>query len=112
MTTFSKLELSGSTDGRGIKVAATSSPGTAIHTATSSTTTGYDEEWLYAVNRLLTVQWGGTTSPDDDCKLTLLPKAGRILVVPGEILQNSLLVKAYADATNVVIISGFVNRIG
>lgn len=47
MATFSKQILSGSTDGRGIKVAATASSGTTIHTA-SSTATTYDEIWLYA----------------------------------------------------------------
>jgi hypothetical protein len=47
MATFSKQLLSGSTDGRGIKVAATASSGTTIHTA-SSTSTVTDEIWLYA----------------------------------------------------------------
>ena len=47
MATFSKQLLSGSTDGRGIKVAATASSGTTIHTA-SSTATTFDEIWLYA----------------------------------------------------------------
>lgn len=114
--TFSKLELSGSTDGRNIKIAATSSPGTAIHTATSSTT-GYDEVWLWAVNsdstaRLLTLQWGGTTSPDDEVGITI-PVKGSLptLVCPGLILQNSLLVKAFCATTNVVMLGGFVNRI-
>jgi len=47
MATFSKQILSGSTDGKGIKVAATASSGTTIHTA-SSTATTLDEIWLYA----------------------------------------------------------------
>jgi len=47
MATFSKQLLSGSTDGRGIKVAATASSGTVIHTATTTTST-LDEIWLYA----------------------------------------------------------------
>jgi len=47
MATFSKIILSGSTDGRGIKVAATASSGTLIHTG-SSTATTIDEIWLYA----------------------------------------------------------------
>jgi len=49
MATYEKLVLSGSTDGAGIKVAATSSPGTTIHTA-SSTATTIDEIWIYATN--------------------------------------------------------------
>lgn len=114
--TFSKLELSGSADGRPIKVAATSSPGTAIHTATSSIT-GYDEIWLWAINsdttaRLLTVQFGGTTAPDDSISATI-PIVGAlpVLIIPGLILQNSLLVKAFAATTNVITLAGFVNRV-
>jgi hypothetical protein len=49
MATYEKLVLSGSTDGAGIKVAATSCPGTTIHTA-SSTATTIDEIWIYATN--------------------------------------------------------------
>ena len=67
MTTIVKTVLSGSTNGRGIKVVATSSAGTTIHTAHS---TSEDEIWLYAQNtdstdRKLTIEYGGTTSPDD-----------------------------------------------
>jgi hypothetical protein len=49
MATFSKIVLSGSTDGRMIKVAATATAGTTIHTG-SATATTFDEIWLYAVN--------------------------------------------------------------
>ncbi len=116
MATFSKIKLSGSTDGRGIKVVATASSGTTIHTATASTTTGWDEVWLWAYNsdtvtRLLTIQQGGTTSPDDDIKVTIPPQAGLVLVVSGLILQNSSVVRAYAAAANVITIQGYVNRI-
>lgn len=115
MTTFTKYLLSGSTNGRQIKVAATSSPGTTLHTAVSGTS-DIDEIWLYAYNsdtvdRELTLQWGGTTSPDDDVKVTIPAKSGKMLVIAGETLQNSLVVKAYAAATNVIMVSGFVNRI-
>lgn len=47
MATFNKTILSGSTDGRGIKVAATATAGTLIHTG-SSTATTIDEIWIYA----------------------------------------------------------------
>ena len=48
MATFTKQFLNGgSANGRAIKVAATSSPGTTIHTGTTVTTT-IDEVWLYA----------------------------------------------------------------
>ena len=72
MTTISKLKLSGSTDGRGVKVAATSSSGTTIHPAHTS---ALDEVWLWAVNsdtaaKKLTVQFGGTSDPDDSIEVT------------------------------------------
>jgi hypothetical protein len=117
-TTFSKLTLSGSTDGRPILVGATSSPGTLIHTA-SSTTTTFDEIWIYAMNTstssvALDIQWGGTTSPNDDIELTVQPESGLVTVVPGFPIKGNatpLIVRAFAATTNVITIHGFVNRI-
>jgi hypothetical protein len=112
-----KRKLSASTDGRNIKVAATASAGTTIHTAQSGTTPGmFDEIWLWAYNsdtvsRLLTVQWGNTTAVDDDIKLSIPSQEGLILVVPGLILQNGAIVRAYAAAANVITISGFVHQV-
>ena len=118
MATFSKLTFSGSTDGRPIKVAATSSPGTTIHTG-SATATTYDEIWIYAMNtdttaRKLTVQFGGTSSPDDEIEVTIQPEAGLVTIVPGFPIKGNatpLVVRAYAATTNVITIHGFVNRI-
>lgn len=118
MATFSKQILSGSTDGKAIKVAATASSGTTIHTA-STTTTTLDEVWLYAQNTStsavkLTIQWGGTATPDDDIELTVGAESGLILVIPGLILKGNstaLVVRAFAATTNVITISGYVNRI-
>lgn len=112
-----KRKLSGSTDGMPIKVAATETPGTTIHTAVAGTTAGtYDEIWLYAYNgdtlaRNLTIEFGGATVPDQNISLTLSPKSGLTLVVPGLILQNSKVVTAFASTANVITISGFVNAI-
>lgn len=118
MATFSKQILSGSTDGKAIKVAATASAGTTIHTG-STTATTLDEVWLYAVNSSaadvkLTVQWGGTTSPDDDIEYTVKAENGLYLIVPGLILKGNataLVVRAFAATTNVITIHGYVNRI-
>jgi hypothetical protein len=117
VSSYSKLPLSGSTDGRGIKVAATSiGSGTTIHTANSSGTL-VDNLTLFAYNsdtvsRLLTLGWGGTTSPDDLLLLTLPPaNSGLILVAADLVLRNSLVIKASADAANVVVVHGYVNRI-
>jgi hypothetical protein len=117
MATAVKRKLSGSTDGKAIKVAATSTPGTTIHTAVSGTTAGtFDEIWLWAYNShtaavVLTIEFGSATAPDDNVVVTIPLKSGWTLVTPGMILQNSLVVKAFAGTTNVVTIQGFVNAI-
>lgn len=119
MATFSKQLLSGSTQGKAIKVAATASTGTTIH-ATGTSSTIIDEVWLYAYNSsssavTLTIQYGGTTSVDNDIKLSIPATSGLTLVVPGLILTGTgsaaNTVYAYAGTTNVITISGYVNRI-
>jgi hypothetical protein len=118
MATFSKQTLSGSTDGRAIKVAATATAGTTIHTG-SATATTFDEVWLYAMNtdtadRKLTVEWGGTSAPDDLIEFTVKAESGLFLIVPGLVLKGNatpLVVRAFAATTNVVTILGYVNRI-
>ena len=115
MATYSKLKLSGSTNGKQIKVAATETAGTTIHTAVAGTS-DYDEIWLWATNNhtsdvALSIEYGGTVSPDDIIEVSIPSQNGLVLVVPGLVLQNSLVVGAFADTTNVISISGFVNRI-
>ena len=115
MATFSKQLLSGGTNGKNVKVVATATAGTTIHTAVSGTS-DMDEVWLYAMNtdsadRKLTIEYGGTTSPDDLTEITIGTEAGWVLVCPGLLLQNSLVIKAFAAAANVVVINGYVNRI-
>lgn len=113
---YRKYKLSESTDGRGIKVGATSTPGTLIHTALNSRATNeWDEVTIRAVNTSgssvkLTVEWGGTTSPDDLIEVTIPAESGFTEVIPGHVLQNGAEVRAFADTTNVIIIHGFVNR--
>lgn len=114
-TTITKIPFSGSTHGRGVKVAATSSAGTTIHTATSSTT-DCDVITIYAYNSSgsavnLTLQWGGTTSVDDDIKLSIPATSGLTLVVPDLVLRNSLVIKAYAGTADVITLHGSVNRV-
>jgi len=116
MATFTKTLLSGSTNGKAILVNATTSPGTTIHTAVTGTSS-LDEIWLYAVNSSnsdvkLTIEWGETTAPNGNIELTIPGESGLILVIPGLLLQNSLVVKAFANTANVICIHGYVNRIG
>ena len=114
-TTVSRIPLSGSTHGRGIKVAATATAGTLIHTATSSAT-DCDVVTLYAHNSdtvavNLTIEWGGVTSPDDLIKLSIPAGTGLTLVCPDLVIRNTLVVRAFAGTTNVVMVQGFVNRV-
>lgn len=118
MATFSKIALSGSTDGKMIKVAATATAGTTIHTG-STTATTFDEVWLYAVNSSassvkLTIEYGGTTSPDDLIEFTVAAESGLYLIVPGLVIKGNataLVVRAFAATANVINIAGYVNRI-
>ncbi len=118
MATFSKIALSGSTDGKMIKVAATATAGTTLHTG-STTATTFDEIWLYAVNSStsavkLTIEWGGVSSPDDLIELSVAAESGLVLVSPGLIIKGNataLVVRAFAATANVINIAGYVNRI-
>lgn len=111
--TFSKIVLSGSTNGKQIKIAASATPGTTIHTASA---TALDEIWLWAVNSSttavkLTVEWGEATAPDGNIEVTVPGESGYLMVVPGLVLTNSLVVKCFAGTANVILINGYVNRI-
>ena len=115
MATFTKKILSGSTDGKAVKVVQTATAGTTIHTG-SATATTHDEVWLYAVNSSassvkLTIEWGEATAPDGNIELSVAAESGLVLVTAGLLLQNSLVVKAFAGTTNVILLHGYVNRI-
>ena len=119
MPTFTKVNLSGSTQGKPIKVVATASTGTTIH-ATGISASIIDEAWLYAYNSsasnvVLTVQYGGTATPDNDIKITIPATSGLTLVVPGLTLTGTgaaaNTIYAYAGSANVITVSGYVNRI-
>jgi hypothetical protein len=118
MATFTKLPLSASTDGRAIKVAATATPGTTIHTGSSSASE-IDEVWIYAMNtdtssRKLTLEWGGTSSPDDLIEINLPAEPGLVLVAPGLLIKGNatpLVVRAIASVAGVITIHGYIHRI-
>jgi len=112
MATFSKVILSGSTNGRPVSIVQTATVGDLVHVADA---TAIDEVWLYAVNRhtadvVLTLELGGAT-PGDLVTTTLTANGGPFLVVPGVPMTGSLEVRAFADTTAVVSIFGWVNRI-
>jgi len=118
MASLSTVLLSGSTDGKQIKVTGTGTGSTVIiHTANA---TAKDAIWLYADNddttqRTLTLEVGAATDPDNTLKITIPARGvagsdGRINVLDGYILTNSLILKAYADSANKIKLSGFVVR--
>jgi len=117
MATFSRILLSGSTNGQPIKVVATATPGTTLHTAVTGTSS-FDEIYLWVTNtdtvtRTVTIEWGGTTDPDNLITKTFSLSANSppYPIITGINLNNGLLVKAFASAANVVLMSGYVNRI-
>lgn len=115
MATFEAVIPSGSVNGKQIKITATASPGTLIHTAVNSVTQ-MDEIWIWVTNNHtaavdLTIEWGGTTSPDDHIKLSVPPKSGDYLVKAGVRINNNLEIRAFASVANALCVSANVNRI-
>ena len=120
MATFTKLALqpAGTTGtGLGILLPAVATPGTAIHTG-SSTATTIDELWLYAYNDHsatvnLTIEWGGVAA-GDIFKSGIVHQSGLLLVCAGLIIQGNAtpkVVRAFAGTTNMITLFGYVNRI-
>ncbi len=115
MPTFTKFILTGSTNGRGVLVVASGSPGTTVHTATNVATV-LDEVWLWAVNHGasqadLTVEAGGTAS-GDRIEVGVPPQQGLVAVIPGFVFSGGVTIAAYASAPlSGVSVFGFVNRI-
>jgi len=119
MATYTKVLLSSSSVGAPTTVVATASTGTTIH-ATGTSASIIDEVWLYANNTstspvLLTVQFGGTASPQNSKPITLAPQSGDVLIVAGLPLTGTgaaaSTVAAFAATASVITISGYVNRI-
>jgi hypothetical protein len=118
MATFSKIPLSGSTDGRGIHIDDSATPGKTVHTGFNNSNT-IDEIWLYAANydttdRKLTIEWGGATAGGDIMEMTITAESGLVLIVPGLIIKGNatpLVVAAFAATTSAINIFGYVNRI-
>lgn len=113
MSTITKLNPSGSTNGQPVAVAATASPGTTFHTA-SATAGVQDEIYMYLTNtdsvqRTVKVQFGGVAANDEiDFPV---PAGDTILAIAGVPVTGSVIVAAYADAANKVNMFGYVNRI-
>lgn len=114
MATLSRRPLSGSTNGRLVAVAATATPGTLLHTGATGTD-DWDEVYLWAANVstsdvLLTIEHGGTGTANE-VKFLIPAQVGLVELGGKLMIQNGLVVRAYAGSANVINISGYVNRI-
>jgi|TARA_R110000751_G_scaffold184579_1_gene290993 hypothetical protein len=113
------IPFSGSTQGQGVKVVATSTAGTLIHTTgTSATIIDRLSIWAYnghSADVVLTIEFGGATVPDQNIVQTITTKTGLTLVVDGLILLGNgsaaLTVKGFAATGNVIVLSGYVMRV-
>lgn len=117
MPSYSREKLSASTNGRAVKVVATATAGTLLHTAQSGAA-GWDEVYAWVTNTSgaavpLTVEFGGTTDPDDLVvkQLSIPANSPPLPILTGQVLQNGLNVRAFAGTANVLVITGYVNRI-
>jgi hypothetical protein len=115
MAVYSGSILSGSTNGRPIPVAATTTPGTAIHAAAAS---GYDEVFLWASNvtgtaATLTVEWGGTGDPADHLVkgYSIAANSGPIPIALGQRISGSVAIKAFSPTTLAINITGYANLV-
>lgn len=116
---IAKTLLSGSTGGMPIKVVATATTGTTIH-ATGTSSSIIDEVWLYATNTSsvtasLTIEFGSTTSPDQNIIIGIPSKTGLSICIAGLTLTGTgaaaRTITAFASTANVINIVGYVNRI-
>jgi len=115
MAGMSPQIASGSTNGRPVLVVATATAGTILHTAVTGTT-DMDEVYVWAYNDhtadvLLTIEFGGVSSPGDTIRYTVPFDDGPHLVIPGWRLQNGLIVRAFAGTASVITCGVNVNRL-
>ena len=116
-TTFTKIKLSGSTDGLGILVDDNATAGKTIHTGPTDTDQ-MDEVWIYAANydttdRKLTIEYG-TASAGGIIEQTITAEAGLTLVIPGLIIVGNgspKVIAAFAATTSAIQLFGYANRI-
>jgi hypothetical protein len=76
-----------------------------------------EEVWVKLTNTStvpvdVTLQLGGTTSPDDEVTVTVPPKSGLKYALEGDSFTGGVSVRAYAATANVINARGWVNRVG
>lgn len=119
MATFSKIILSGSTNGQGIPVTATTaSQGSLLHTAVTGSAGSVDEVYVYVHSTVTTIAtikfaYGPTTATGSRFSYTVTADdlSGLHLAFPGLVMNGAIALKAYATTANIINCFGFVNRL-
>ncbi len=116
MATYAPVHASGSTSGKMIKVVTTATPGTTLHTAIAGVN-DFDEIVISAMNsdsvpRLLTIELGSASAPDDLIEMTIPAQDGLHIVIPkGAVRMNGgLTIAAFASAANVIVCAIAIDR--
>jgi hypothetical protein len=118
MGTYSKIILSGSTDGQGLPLTVTApSTGLTIHTAVTGAANSIDEIWTYAHSTVTTAvelnyALGPTTATGSRVVHTITAddKKGLVLITPGLVARNAKELKMWVTTTSLVNVFGYVNR--
>ena len=115
MATITKQILSGSTQGKSIQVTGDATAGAVtVHPAVGGTT-DIDEIWVWASNTdasdiKLTIEWGNNDTLADTLVVVVAGHSTE-LVVPGLVLQNGLVIEAFAGTASKIHVFGYVHRL-
>lgn len=114
--TVAKAELhllSQSTNGKGILLDLTATPGSHIHTAADGSYIDLLTLWVVNTSsniQTVTFEWGGTTSPDNVVEQKFPAKQGFQRLEELVPLAGGEVLRAFASTDNVVVIYGKVTR--
>ena len=118
MPNYTATTLSAATSGQLIKITATATPGTTIHTATTfDAPEGVDEVYLWAgstsaSNVNLTLQVTGQGLEDRSINMQIPPAySGPLPVLAGHRVCDGVVVTATASVADRIVVWGHVNRI-
>lgn len=118
MATYTKEFFSGSVNGKQIKLTGNDTANAVTIHQTGTSNTVIDEMWIYATTNTVAtmyLEFGGATDPDDIIPISMDQNRGLYICVPGLPLSGNgsatSNIRAYASIANVVMVSGYVNRI-